>query len=179
MQIKNTLNELVIISLNLMCRREKTEDYFAFQVTNYLSCKSRIPQVSLPSKIVNKPVFKTAALYLALPNPHHLPTFFRQNLADQSVALLVAGAFGVPIRFILGGFGVAAVVTVPETTVGENGDALFGKDEIRFAGEGVVAPPAFYAVGFEELDQFQLRGAVAPGFHLAHDLAALFGSESI
>lgn len=68
---------------------------------------------------------------------------------------------------------------MPEAAIGKDGDALFGEDEIGLAGERIVAPPAFDAMRLKEFDQFHLRGAVAPGFHLAHNLAALFGSESI
>lgn len=123
--------------------------------------------------------YKGIIPYLTLPNPHHLPPLLRQEFGDQPVALLIAGAFGIPVGSVLGGFGIAAVVAVPEAAIGKDSDALFGEDEIRLAGERIIAPPAFDSVRLEEFDQFQLRGAIAPGFHLAHDLAALFGSEGI
>ena len=68
---------------------------------------------------------------------------------------------------------------MPEAAVYKDRYLFLQKDKVRMAFDVVVAPPAGYAVLFEDLDEFQLRGLVVLGAYVAHDLASLFLCEDV
>jgi hypothetical protein len=98
---------------------------------------------------------------LVLPQSHDVPSFLPKDSVDELGPPFVRLYFGVPERAVRFRGTVAAWTSVPKAAVNEEGQAPFGKHEVRLANKWVVPPPASYAVGPKHLDQPQL-GAKVP-----------------
>ena len=81
-----------------------------------------------------------------LPDVAHAPAFGAELAGDLAVAFNVTAYFFAPEFGVLFGFDVAAWTAVPKTAVHKNGQLLLGKNEIRFAGQGLVPSPPCEAV---------------------------------
>lgn len=111
-----------------------------------------------------------ASFELALPDDDDGPAFGFELAPGVLVALLVPCYLGGPEVGV--GFGDGVVftvfVTVPEAAVDEDGCAVFGEDDVRFAGEASVIDAVTEAQapeGFAE-DQLRLGGGGVDGGHV-------------
>jgi len=115
--------------------------------------------------------FQDGFLQLAFPDDDDCPAFGFQLAPDFLVALLVTGDFRLPkLRVGFRDVGVLAVfVTMPETAVDEDDRTVFGKDEVRGAGETLVVNSVAEAFLPESMAQPQLRfcGSGVDGSHVA------------
>jgi len=68
---------------------------------------------------------------------------------------------------------------VPEAAVDEDGDAELGENEIGFAGERAVPPPAGDVGGAHEGDQAKLGVFVTRAANTRHDGGAFFAGEDV
>jgi len=69
--------------------------------------------------------------------------------------------------------------TVPETAVHENRESFATKDEIRFAGERLMPPPAGDAMCAEDGGKSQFGGPIVGGVDCSHDFRALLLCKAI
>ena len=100
-------------------------------------------------------------------------------MAGLTVALDVAGDFGVPIFSVGGRQAAEGFAAVPEAAIDEDGEAVLREDEVGFAGDGRVAAPAFEAGRAEETGEEEFGGFVAAGTDFAHDVGALGFGECV
>ena len=79
---------------------------------------------------------------LVFPNPQHPPFGRPQGPRHQTVTLPVAGKFIFPERAVAFRFRSMLGTAMPETTIHEEGKSAFGENEIRFAEDFLMPPPA-------------------------------------
>ena len=106
------------------------------------------------------------------PDAEDGPAFLAEEFFGGAVAVDVALDFFEPIFLVGGGHAAVFGAAVPEAAVDEDGEALFGEDEIRTARNGGVAAPAFEARGAEERDEDEFGGFVSTGTNGGHDAGA-------
>ena len=95
------------------------------------------------------------------PNAEDAPAAAAQGAIDEQVALTIAPEFFTPEKGVAGGAAAMSRAAMPETTIHKEGHALSAENEVRFAEERLVPPPAGDAVGAEPLDHHEFRVAVA------------------
>jgi hypothetical protein len=114
-----------------------------------------------------------------LPKPEHCPACLGQGSFDNRVSLLVAAEFRKPILAIAAWFTAMLGAPMPETTVNEDGKALWAKSKIGAADKRLVAPPASYSIGTQNGSQLLLSVFVAARSDSGHDQRALFLCEYV
>lgn len=100
-------------------------------------------------------------LDFTFPNSHNLPAFSSQFFCDRFVSGFVALDLAAPIFGVVRWSDVAAVMSVPETAVGKNGDSILGEDKIGMPRKVRVSAPANDMTMLKNFDQLQFRGLVA------------------
>lgn len=100
-------------------------------------------------------------LDFTFPNSDHLPAFLRQFFCNCFVSGFVALDLVAPVCGVVRGSDVAAVMSMPETAVGKNGDSILGEDKIGMTRKFRVSAPADDMMMFENPNQLQFRGLVA------------------
>ena len=100
-------------------------------------------------------------LDFTFPNSYNLPAFSSQFLCDCFVSGFVAFDLVAPVCGVVRGSDVAAVMSVPETAIGKNGDSILGKDKIGMPRKVRVSAPADDMMKPENFNQLQFRGLVA------------------
>ena len=116
---------------------------------------------------------------VALPDPHDLPAFLREGFRDGLVSLFVALDFLLPVIKVIARGHVATVVSMPETSVREEGKAQFWKHKIGMPHNLHAAPPTRDLARLEYLDQAHLGGFVAARFDGSHDVGTILVGKCI
>ena len=110
---------------------------------------------------------------LMLPNTKNSPALCPQRAVHQMVAHFVLFKFSVPEEAIATRIATMHRTTVPETTIYEDRNTMFGKYEIWIAEKMDVATPSNKAVLTEQRCHRQLSGLVAVPAHARHNLRTL------
>lgn len=97
---------------------------------------------------------------LALPNTENLPPSAFEAGCYLLIAAYVALSLLLPVLFVLLRASVSAIVSVPKTTVHEDGHFMFRESKIGMPYDRVVAPPSSNPIILEQLQQTQLRRPV-------------------
>jgi len=77
-----------------------------------------------------------------LPDSQNIPTKPSEGLVDNSVANFIPGKFLFPERTIGSGLGRVFRAAMPETAIHKNREFELWKNEIRFAEDFWMSPPA-------------------------------------
>jgi hypothetical protein len=109
------------------------------------------------------------------PEPNNRPAARAEIFAYFGVAAAIALYFLPPVGFVVFRFCIAAVMTVPKTTVHEHRYFLREKHKIRFAESGIISSPTGEPTRFEKGDKPQFGRSVAFAFDLPHNRASLLG----
>ena len=114
-----------------------------------------------------------------LPNPQHPPAGAAEGAGDETVAGLVTGDLGPPeLRVGLGPRGVDRT-PVPETSVHEDGEFMFGENEVGLPEDHRLPPPAGDAMRLEYPHQPQLGALVARTTDERHHVRAFSFGKNI
>lgn len=105
------------------------------------------------------------------PNPQHAPTGPAQCLVHQPVSGLIAGKFIFPECAVAGRLRAVLGTTVPETTIHKDRHFDFRKNEIRFAEDFLISPPANDFGATEKMNKSQLGFLVPARFDSRHQFA--------
>jgi hypothetical protein len=99
------------------------------------------------------------------------------GLAEVAVYFFVAGdiakEFLAPEGAIVFGHGAVFGAAVPKAAINENGEALFGENEVGFAKQREPSTPTCKPMQSENLYQPQLGAFIAGTTHSRHNFGAL------
>ena len=145
-------------------------------MTGILACRPLL----FFQKSLDAPEGSSGAVFqLVFPDAEDGPAFLAEEFFGGAVAGDVALDFFEPVFLVGGGHAAVLRAAVPEAAVDENGEALFGEDEVRPAGDGDVAAPAFDVRGAEEREEVEFGGFVSTGTNCGHDAGAFGFGEGV
>lgn len=84
------------------------------------------------------------------PNPQHTPARLAQQAAFGAVSGRVSGNLCLPISAVVMRHPAVPAAAVPEAAVHKEGEAVFGKDEVRLPWHWTVPAPACDSVGAKD-----------------------------
>jgi len=114
-----------------------------------------------------------------LPDTKRPPTSLPELPVDFAVPPHVPGDLRTPVCAVVFWHPEMPTTTVPEAAVHEDRQAFAAEDEIGFASQRLVPPPARDPVGAENRRELQFGGAIPGGPDRGHDLSALLLCEHI
>lgn len=113
------------------------------------------------------------------PDPQDAPACLFQSPGHQPVTGLIAGNFFAPECRIALGLCSVFGAAVPKTAIHENGQPVLPENEVRFAEDFLVPPPAGDAVRPEKCHHPQFRVPVPARADAGHHLTALGFGENV
>jgi hypothetical protein len=121
------------------------------------------------------------AMKFALPDTHNPPSTFSERTRYHFVAPDIAVELTLPefeatLRCVCK---FASFMSVPETSVDENGYFLPWKNKIRLAEHMCISSPAINAMLSKDRDHPQFCVSVAASANAGHDFRALFACENV
>jgi len=103
-----------------------------------------------------------------LPNSNGSPPERLELAYNAAIARSIGSNLGLPEDLVLANGVPTSYAAVPEASVYENCNFLFGEDEVRCAGQLIMASPARYAGRAQDFGKKDLGGAITSTSNCSH-----------